>query len=136
VRKKSWGRLGAAVSVVALLAGGLVGVAAPAQADPDDEVQCFGPETVASSVPILDDEGKYVGSDEGLKDIEAIIRAACKDEGFDLTRFGRFNGDNLDSCKNMNNGTVWNCPQAVGFGTLALGGSDSESEQVAPPPPP
>jgi len=31
VRKKSWGRLGAAVGSVALLAGGLVGVAAPAQ---------------------------------------------------------------------------------------------------------
>ena len=30
--KRSWGRLGAAVSAVALLAGGLVGVAAPAQA--------------------------------------------------------------------------------------------------------
>ncbi len=33
MRKKSWGRLGAAVGVVALLAGGLVGVAAPAQAE-------------------------------------------------------------------------------------------------------
>ena len=32
VRKKSWGRLGAAIGVVALLVGGLVGVAAPAQA--------------------------------------------------------------------------------------------------------
>ena len=32
VRKRSWGRLGAAVGVVALLSGGLVGVAAPAQA--------------------------------------------------------------------------------------------------------
>ena len=31
--KKSWGRLGAAVGVVALLTGGLVGVAAPAQAE-------------------------------------------------------------------------------------------------------
>ena len=31
MRKKSWGRLGAAIGVVALLAGGLVGVAAPAQ---------------------------------------------------------------------------------------------------------
>ena len=30
--KRSWGRLGAAISAVALLAGGLVGVAAPAQA--------------------------------------------------------------------------------------------------------
>ncbi|MCP4742021.1 MAG: hypothetical protein GY871_07315 [Actinomycetales bacterium] len=31
--RKSWGRLGAVVGVVALLAGGLVGVSAPAQAD-------------------------------------------------------------------------------------------------------
>ena len=35
MRKRSWGRLGAAVSAVALLAGGLVGVAAPAQANKD-----------------------------------------------------------------------------------------------------
>ena len=33
MRKKSWGRLGAAIGSVALLAGGLVGVAAPAQAE-------------------------------------------------------------------------------------------------------
>ena len=33
MRKKSWGRLGATVSAVALLAGGLMGVAGPAQAD-------------------------------------------------------------------------------------------------------
>ncbi|NKB92640.1 MAG: hypothetical protein GKR85_10285 [Candidatus Nanopelagicales bacterium] len=33
MRKKSWGRLGAAIGVVTLLAGGLVGVAAPAQAE-------------------------------------------------------------------------------------------------------
>jgi len=32
VRKRSWGRLGAAVGAVALLAGGLVGVAGSAQA--------------------------------------------------------------------------------------------------------
>ena len=35
--KRSWGRLGAAVGVVALLAGGLVGVAAPAQAEHEDQ---------------------------------------------------------------------------------------------------
>ena len=37
MRKRSWGRLGAAVGVVALLAGGLVGVAAPAQAETLEE---------------------------------------------------------------------------------------------------
>ncbi len=40
MRKKSWGRLGATVSAVALLAGGLVGVAVPAQADGHGENKC------------------------------------------------------------------------------------------------
>ena len=50
MRKRSWGRLGAAVGVVALLAGGLVGVAAPANAGHDDQktVMCFGPKQMIS----------------------------------------------------------------------------------------
>ncbi len=41
--KSSWGRLGPAVSAVALLAGGLVGYAVPAQAEhPDGLIKCPG----------------------------------------------------------------------------------------------
>ena len=41
MRKRLWGRLGAAVGVVALLAGGLVSVAAPAHADDHGEIFCY-----------------------------------------------------------------------------------------------
>ena len=76
MRKKSWGRLGAAVGVVALLVGGLVGVAAPAQAEhvgPQasggaEEVNCKGTAGEVDSPQPDDSVGKELCADTSSSD--------------------------------------------------------------------
>jgi len=81
VRKKSWGRLGAAVGVVALLAGGLVGVAAPAQATGTADL--IGSEPCGNDIYFGYKENDFkVEGDERLR-----AEAACEGLGLRLTGF-------------------------------------------------
>ena len=72
--KRSWGRLGAAVSAVALLAGGLVSVAAPTQADDHGHIPCGLP--VSSESPPSKDRGQ-----------EECNRMYLTDDGLELVKF-------------------------------------------------
>jgi len=65
VRKKSWGRLGAAISAVALLAGGLVGVAAPSNAE-EDLILCGKRNVVWNYPPPPDEIGQSLCDTKGL----------------------------------------------------------------------
>ena len=65
--KKSWGRLGAAVGAVALLTGGLVGVAAPANAG---ELESTDGLTFCTNVIIY--------SDENIEDMTGFLKEQCE----------------------------------------------------------
>ena len=118
VRKRFWGRLGAAIGVVALLAGGLVGVAAPAQAEhPEGLVKCPG----------------WVNGGPVVEGVTPTQPSADKGEEMCGPYNMKFVAWHLTSSVNH----YWDA-----FGTKLPGppgdGSDgaSEVEQVAPPPPP
>ena len=80
MRKRSWGRLGAAVGAVALLAGGLVGVAAPASAQDSHtgwaQLQC-GDGTVI--VVYITGTGGQACTDAGLPKNGRVILKKCAD---------------------------------------------------------
>ena len=114
VRKRSWGRLGAAIGAVALLAGGLVAVAAPAQADGHGEVDCLIlPQKYDSEPP----------AEDGQEQCDIIFY-----DGDPVT----FTHWTLESSQNA----IQKSYRA--WGTFELGGQQGsgESVQKAPPPPP
>ena len=114
------GRLGAAVGAVALLAGGLVGVAAPAQADPDGG---------GAASP----KGQELSDTEGLEQCKSYQKEDfnyCTEEGEyrGWTISGPWDGINKTPAKY----TTWYFPVSIGPG----GDSVSEPVQKNPPPPP
>ena len=119
VRKRSWGRLGAAVGVVALLAGGLVGVAAPAQASYHQNL--VGSEPCGEQVYWGYAEDLYVISDDDKKRADA----ECKSQGLQRTGF-------IKAGKLQENEGKAGIPYTA-HGTTPIGGG---GEQENPPPPP
>jgi len=121
VRKKPWGRLGAAVGSVALLAGGLVGVAAPAQADGlSDRVQCASYER---------QKGDWVGDERFWEpewpEVVAILEANCSAAGYTQVITGFMSGGSIYKC-----GANPSRQDCSGFGY------PGEPVQKRPPPPP
>ena len=124
--KRSMGRLGAAVGVVALLAGGLVGVAAPAHAEPlgDDEVLLFekcGKEKYWLTV--------YYGP---VQNAEPSLKSECETDNLFVYKGYR-------TLKVINAGTEGEQHTLQAYGEPVLdnsGGAQTEPVQKTPPPPP
>ncbi|NKB92546.1 MAG: hypothetical protein GKR85_09800 [Candidatus Nanopelagicales bacterium] len=147
MRKKSWGRLGAAVGVVALLAGGLVGVAAPAQAD-DGRCTATG-EGANKDQADSSAEIQFAKTCQGYTETS---RSTTEPSGETLTWSVEIGGFVLDIPDTVvgADGVTYSSVQPAGDGDppagyVAFTGSDgknywgipvTEPVQVAPPPPP
>ncbi len=121
MRNKFWGRLGAAISAVALLAGGLVGVAAPAHADlANGAEECFISDDYAYTL-----EGLYAAQADGERDAEE----SCKKENLALSHWGDYKRKGEEGYAYF-----WQSWGRIPIG----GGTDGSTEPVQkyPPPPP
>jgi len=120
--KSSMGRLGAAVGAVALLAGGLVGVAAPAQASYHADLigsEPCGDETYKGYL----EDGFAIVGDERSK-----AEAACESLDLRLTGFVKVDTDGAPP-------RGYRFYKAYGKPPIE-GGGETEPVQKSPPPPP
>ena len=137
--KRSWGRLGAAVSVVALLAGGLVGVAIPVQAwHGDDMTSEIRVETCYLEGDPSDPWGVTCEGSDGNDD--DAFREACvsamdqylKGTGFRPEGWPALSG----TWKNYPDDPIHLCQDGVIRSPIQQPDTDTEPVQVPPPPPP
>ena len=147
MRRRSWGRLGAAVGVVALLAGGLVGVAAPAQAGHagDEAEVCFSGDV---DTDVKTDGIMYTDAEreQAVEDAERQLQAACSAEELSLDHYTCY--DPIENSVVV--GPCWPLirgpgeregglvvQEATAYGLPPLEDTDgSELVQLPPPPPP
>ena len=128
MRKRSWGRLGAAVGVVALLAGGLVGVAAPAQA-----VELTESEANAYEVCIDMSEGPFP---ENVEEANGglylnFFQQVCADGN---KIYAGYVSTELEGTPQVG-ATAYGCPVGEVCG-VADDNEGAEAVQKDPPPPP
>ena len=122
MRKKSWGRLGAAVGAVALLAGGLVGVAAPANAGGYDDLSDTKGMDVCGDIRWLMPYGEPFEQYE-KSGIESCERKLYEYKGYKFVEI-------------INQGTDGESRVYDAYGARMVKGNGTESVQKPPPPPP